>query len=198
MNLRHFFDDQPRPLVLLRFVTASVIGSHAASSGRRAMDNSALPFLKRIFSFFFVFCLQQQILPVRSVDSAAPMLRRVPPPPPPRSGPSAVRPIPAPKPAKLVSGAEPSGRIVKTSLKENQPAVAVANNPPTSSAAANGYLETRYAYSVNGILGSAAQASAAAAFFARSVFSHFFSLFLTAAHNAQGRGAERHLSSQVN
>jgi hypothetical protein len=30
-----------------------------------------------------------------------------------------------------------------------------------------GYLETRYAYSVNGILGSAAQASAAAAFFAR-------------------------------
>lgn len=29
------------------------------------------------------------------------------------------------------------------------------------------YLETRYAYSVNGILGSAAQASAAAAFFAR-------------------------------
>lgn len=31
-----------------------------------------------------------------------------------------------------------------------------------------GYLETRYAYSVNGILGSAAQASAAAAFFARA------------------------------
>ena len=29
------------------------------------------------------------------------------------------------------------------------------------------YLETRYAYSVNGILGSAAQATAAAAFFAR-------------------------------
>lgn len=33
--------------------------------------------------------------------------------------------------------------------------------------AQQGYLETRYAYSVNGILGSAAQASAAAAFFAR-------------------------------
>ena len=64
----------------------------------------------------------------------------------------------------------PTDHHVRSLMKENLPTeLASTGAQPHSSKQQQGYLETRYAYSVNGILGSAAQASAAAAFFARYV-----------------------------
>lgn len=70
---------------------------------------------------------------------------------------------------KTGNGGMPSDHHVRSLMKENlatteSPSLAVH---PKQQQQQQGYLETRYAYSVNGILGSAAQASAAAAFFAR-------------------------------
>lgn len=63
----------------------------------------------------------------------------------------------------------PSDHHVRSLMKENLPteSPSLAVHPGKQQQQQQGYLETRYAYSVNGILGSAAQASAAAAFFAR-------------------------------
>jgi hypothetical protein len=66
----------------------------------------------------------------------------------------------------------PSARIAPVAkvIKENLPSELVTGLPVQQQQPQHhpqSYLETRYAYSVNGILGSAAQASAAAAFFAR-------------------------------
>lgn len=67
--------------------------------------------------------------------------------------------------------AMPTDHLVRSLMKENLPTELAgtcgAQPHSSSSSKQQGYLETRYAYSVNGILGSAAQASAAAAFFAR-------------------------------
>lgn len=83
--------------------------------------------------------------------------RRVPPPPPPRG--VTLR-------AASVTGVAPaSNRMVAPALASSSSVPAV--NRLHLAKQTGGYLETRYAYSVNGALGSAAQASAAAAFFAR-------------------------------
>lgn len=116
--------------------------------------------------------------------------RRAPPPPPPRgvtlrspsaviapSGASATARPPSMIPTSTVSAVNrlhfKTANAVSTTptpspvIKEHVPAEPVAGLPVVQQQHPQGYLETRYAYSVNGILGSAAQASAAAAFFAR-------------------------------
>lgn len=86
--------------------------------------------------------------------------RRVPPPPPPRG--VTLR-------AASVTGVAPaSNRMVAPALASSSSVPAVNRlHLAKQTGHSGGYLETRYAYSVNGALGSAAQASAAAAFFAR-------------------------------
>lgn len=81
--------------------------------------------------------------------------RRVPPPPPPRG--VTLR-------AASVTGVAPS-KLMAPALLASSSSVPAVNRVHLKQP--QQYLETRYAYSVNGALGSAAQASAAAAFFAR-------------------------------
>jgi hypothetical protein len=143
---------------------------------------------------FSLFSLFSQVLMARTTAKMETSeQRRAPPPPPPRgvtlrttSSVVATTPTGATHPPSLIP-ISTSSAANRLHIKSTHPLTPIASNPltkvlmkehlPAELVTASpvqqqqqhpqGYLETRYAYSVNGILGSAAQASAAAAFFAR-------------------------------
>lgn len=148
-----------------------------------------------IFLFTGLIFFYSQVLMTRTKVETMTDQRRAPPPPPPRGvtlrSPSAVI---APSgafgtahpPSSIATSASTSAvnrlpfktsnavapnaiaPTIKPVMKEHVPAELSAGlSVVQQQHHPQGYLETRYAYSVNGILGSAAQASAAAAFFAR-------------------------------
>ena len=162
---------------------------------KSALDSSATVFFySNLFPFFFwlnfYFLFSQVLMARTTAKMEASELRRAPPPPPPRgvtlrTTASGATPIGPTHPSSLIpvstsvnrlhlkSGAHPAPisitPIAKVMMKEHLPVEMVTGLTVQSPQQQHpqGYLETKYAYSVNGILGSAAQASAAAAFFAR-------------------------------
>lgn len=144
---------------------------HSFNQKNKSSYSDCLNFDLSKFSFLF----SQMVASSRMTDQK----KATPPPPPPRGVTLRSTSAVAAAISAHNGGAGVGAHHRNNKYKENQPSSSAQAEPshrhltaaPVGGTAhqpgTTGYLETRYAYSVNGILGSAAQASAAAAFFAR-------------------------------